>query len=252
MKQSQLEVGMRFGNLITKSRCYERDTKGHYSWSCQCDCGRIHHATANNLLRGIVHACPSCAAKKRSAHRIKPHRKHRVRGVYFTMVARCHNENSTSYERYGALGVKVCDRWRESLDNFIDDMGLPKKGESIDRIDPRKGYCKKNCRWASNETQANNKRDIKKYTMNGKAQSLAQWCRELNLDYNRVKARINVYGMPFKKAISRGKLNKKHEYTTPDGVFHSLQEVADHYGMSISGVSSKFKSQYQPEWTKTG
>lgn len=250
MKQSEIVPGVKFTNLTAIKRRPDLDRKPHYSWELLCDCGRTHAATANNLVRGIVHACPSCAARKRTAHRVKPHRKHRVRNIYFTMIARCHNEKSNSYQRYGGAGITVCSRWRESLDNFISDMGLPEDGQSIDRIDPSKGYEPPNCRWVDGITQANNKKRTKLYSMNGKSQSLSQWCRELGLSYDRVKARIKTYGMPFEVAITNGKLNKKYQYKTPDGVFNSLHEVAAHYGMSVSGVSSRFKSESVPEWTK--
>jgi len=37
-------------------------------------------------------------------------------------------------------------------------MGEPMPGQSIDRINNEKGYFKENCRWATNQQQALNKR----------------------------------------------------------------------------------------------
>lgn len=36
---------------------------------------------------------------------------------------RCYNPKHDGYARYGALGVKVCARWRESFDAFLADLG---------------------------------------------------------------------------------------------------------------------------------
>ena len=57
-------------------------------------------------------------------------------------------------------GVTVCDRWG-IFDNFLADMGLPKDGQSIDRIDGLAGYEPNNCRWANVTTQNRNRKNVK-------------------------------------------------------------------------------------------
>jgi hypothetical protein len=79
-----------------------------------------------------------------------------------TMVARCRDERSIGYPRYGARGVTVCDRWAGpgGLLNFVEDMGVRPDGMTIDRIDGSKGYEPGNCRWATDQTQGRNKRSV--------------------------------------------------------------------------------------------
>ena len=73
------------------------------------------------------------------------------------MIQRCTNPNNPGFEKYGGLGIAVCDRWKNSFINFITDMGLkPAVGYSIDRIDGSKGYSPENCRWADWHTQSVN------------------------------------------------------------------------------------------------
>ena len=79
--------------------------------------------------------------------------------VHRNMLNRCYNPDNKCYPLYGGAGVRVCDRWRASLQDFLDDMGpRPSPDHSIDRIDPFGNYELDNCRWADRKTQARNKR----------------------------------------------------------------------------------------------
>lgn len=76
-----------------------------------------------------------------------------------SMRARCYQASSISYPRYGALGITVCDRWRDDFAAFFADMGpKPTPGHSIDRIDNERGYNPDNCRWATALEQTHNRR----------------------------------------------------------------------------------------------
>lgn len=79
------------------------------------------------------------------------------------MKNRCHNPNQPHYPRYGGLGIKVCDEWRNSFEAFYRDIGEPPKdGQrwSLDRIDVYKGYEPANVRWATYSQQQANKRGL--------------------------------------------------------------------------------------------
>ena len=217
---------------------------------CICSCGKTHFVDSGNLRNGNTKYCTRCAALMRGKRLKKPYRDHRVKNVWRAMISRCNNKKNKSYQRYGGSGVKVCDKWMKSLESFVEDMGLPDDGMSIDRIDPAGDYEPQNCRWADKYTQANNKKNHHYVTAWGRTQTLGQWCRELGLNYDLIKARLNVHKIPPEIALLNKDLTKKNTYRILGMEYNSLQQAANALEMSVSGIHARIKSENWPNWRK--
>lgn len=96
------------------------------------------------------------------------------------MIQRCHNPRSDSFKNYGARGIQVCPRWRESFADFVSDMGPRPKDHSLDRINNDGDYQPDNCRWASRKTQNNNTRwTPERRREQGRRNAMKRWHPEL-------------------------------------------------------------------------
>ena len=122
--------------------------------------------------------------------------------TWMSMKDRCYREEHEAFANYGGRGIKVCKRWLK-FENFLADMGERPQGMTLDRIDNDKGYSKSNCRWATQESQSNNKRTCIYLTYQGKTQTIAQWARELKLPHYVILRRYHR-GLRTKQILSTG------------------------------------------------
>lgn len=128
------------------------------------------------------------------------------------MRHRCNNPNHHAYSNYGGRGIGICERWN-SYDAFVEDMGFPPVGCSLDRINNNEGYSLENCRWATVEQQLNNQRRNIRVEYMGDVKTLSEWAKELGINKNTLNKRYVAYKMPFEKAITIGRVNKKKHGT---------------------------------------
>lgn len=102
--------------------------------------------------------------------------------IWTGIKTRCFNKNEAVYDRYGGRGIGMCERWVESFEAFLEDMGSrPSPEHSIERIDNEGNYEPGNCRWATDAEQARNKRTNVWLSKDGVTLCLSDWAKRLGL-----------------------------------------------------------------------
>jgi hypothetical protein len=178
-------TGQRFGRLAVIRPTAKRESES-VVWECKCDCGKFTEVVSTALQRGHTKSC-GCFYQERVHEGMgKTHGHNSMSGKSGTyqswdgIIQRCCNPNCLAYLKYGARGIKVCYRWRD-FKNFLADMGDRPFGQTIDRIDSKKGYYPKNCRWATRLQQGQNTSRNVRITVNGETLVLSEWSRRLNI-----------------------------------------------------------------------
>ena len=130
---------------------------------CRCECGTEREVQLQAIKNGNSRACKSCGIATHGETSVIKHGKRTREYVAWRhMRTRCGNLKCADYPDYGGRGIKVCERWLHSFENFLADMGRkPSPRHSIDRIDVNGNYEPGNVRWSTETQQARNKRNSK-------------------------------------------------------------------------------------------
>lgn len=172
------------------------------------DAGKSLRIAASIKMRRTVFMCYS--------------RRMSTRQIWNGMKQRCHGISTVAWEYYGARGITVCARWRESFEAFLEDMGpRPSREHSVERRDNDGGYhcgtCPEcvgagrapNCRWATRAEQARNKTNSLLVAHGGREQTLAEWSRELGIHYATLRDRYQ------RMLVNDGEVDAAHLFREP-------------------------------------
>lgn len=173
--------------------------------TCRCVCGTERRVNSYSILSGASLSC-GCLQREvlgdiRRTHGRSKTFEHRI---WIGIKTRCYNENHKSYQYYGARGVKMCDRWRDSFENFLLDVGeSPSKKHSLDRVDNGGDYEPGNVRWATTKQQARNKSANRILTFRGETRPMCEWAEILGMSRNMIETRLDRQGLSVEEAFTR-------------------------------------------------
>ena len=146
----RIQIGNVFGELtvvkfIGKNKLYQN------VYLCECSCGNKKEVLDQRLLTGNTKSCGCLKVKRLIKHGMS---RTKIYQVWQQMIERCYTETCANYNKYGAIGTKVCDEWRGKENGFINFWNWAKdngysEGLTLDRINTYGDYEPNNCRWAT-------------------------------------------------------------------------------------------------------
>lgn len=203
-KYPPLKIGEKFNRLTVVAEA-ARDKAYRRKLLVRCDCGTEKIVDQDALRTGKTKSC-GCLQRYVLLQRSVIHGFNRQGGrkrlysIWATMLSRCRDQNCSTYYKYGARGIAVCERWSK-FENFLADMGEPPTAKhTLDRKDNLGNYEPGNCRWATAIEQQNNTRRNRVLTLLGQSDTVANWCRRLGLKPGTVSYRVH-HGWSDEKAL---------------------------------------------------
>ncbi len=176
------------------------------AYRCVCKCGREKIKFAHQLYRRGVPIAKGC---KRCANPLTDKGDffgwEKERDIWRDIISRCENKNDNGYKHYGARGIKVCSRWKNSFWDFVEDIGKIAAGMSIERVDNDGDYCPENCTLIPRREQPWNRRTTIWITIDGRKQQLFKWLQEYDMLRATYDKRVQR-GMTPEEALTKPKV----------------------------------------------
>jgi hypothetical protein len=203
-RREQLNLaGQRFGLLVVIAVA-PLGNRGHFRSTCRCDCGNEVVIRDAALRCGGSTSC-GCRSTKLLIKRNRTHGRtgtaeHRV---WMAIKNRCYRPRHNQFHNYGGRGIKMCPRWLNSFESFLEDMGArPSPKHSIERINNSGDYEPANCYWATWKQQSRNKRSNHWITFQGETLTLIEWAEKIGTSSSILSSRINTCKWPIERALT--------------------------------------------------
>lgn len=196
------EVGNTYGRLTVISKDVT-GSSGQIKWKCGCACGNTVIVRGDSLRSGATLSC-KCLNNEIASNLFTKHGMYKTPTYrsFYNMLHRCYKASHKNFDNYGGRGIKVCDRWKDSFDNFFSDMGEKPIGMTLDRINNDKNYDPDNCRWATQKVQSRNTSRNINLVFNGETKCITDWAKLLGISKYALIARINKLKSSATKALS--------------------------------------------------
>lgn len=235
-------ISKRFGRLIVENKAALRSSNGTVRWNCVCDCGNKTTVNSSHLVAGYTVSCGCLQREAVTRHGLSDIPEY---NVWNGMIQRCTNTNDKRFSDYGGRGITVCDRWLNSIHNFIEDMGFrPSSDHSIDRKENDKGYYKDNCHWATCQEQSNNRRSNIFYHYKGQQYTIPKLSRLPEAIQNDVcestlVKRIKHLGWSVENAINTPARKVTIPFYTNNDITKTITEWATKYGIEYNKLYNR-------------
>lgn len=184
-------TGKKFGHLTAIELVDHPIGQHRRNWLCKCDCGETTIRRAGTLTTGHATTCGSCNLRGNFKH---GHSRTREYHIWVQMRLRCTRPSYRNFRLYGGRGICVCDRWENSFDDFLADVGpRPSDKHSLERLDCNGNYEPGNVVWADAYQQNGNRRTSNRVAFHGETICAAEFARRIGV----VRSTVN-------RALRRG------------------------------------------------
>lgn len=145
---------------------------------CRCDCGSELIVRVTLLKSRKTKSCGCLRLEYYGGSTTHGGRNTPEYSAWHALKARTLNPTDKDFELIGGSGISVCDRWKNSFENFLADMGpRPSPAHVLVRYpDAHGNFEPGNCIWSSPEVRARNRRTSTHIEFRGRTMPLREAC----------------------------------------------------------------------------
>ena len=156
-----------------------------------------------------------------------------------TMQRYCTDPRYKTYEYVGALGIRVCDRWVNSFEDYLADVGYPPAPKLfLERIDKSKNFEPGNVRWVTKTELVNNTALVVKITYRGQVLNIAQAAALVGLSDSVVSTRLK-FGWSVERALETPTDDYESRTIHYNGRDYSVSELAAETGLTVASLYAR-------------
>lgn len=192
----RIHIGEEYGIFRIDDVLPIKDKYGHWIYKAVCkECGYEKFSHYGRIKNPMTTTCDHTDQNNQYKCYVD-WKNHRIGHIFTGMKSRCYSDGDSSYNRYGARGIKICDEWLNNPKSF-EDWSLSNgyaDNLTIDRIDENKDYCPENCRWIPKELNAKYKSTTRMLNVDGVSHTGREWASILNISTNLINNYVRQYG----------------------------------------------------------
>jgi hypothetical protein len=159
---------------------------------------------------------------------------------------RCYNVLDKAFPEWGGRGITMCDRWRDSFEHFLADVGRrPSAKHSLDRFPDNNGnYEPGNTRWTTQKEQMRNTRTTSMLTYHGETMPLREWAERTNIPFTTLFHRVHRAKWSAERALTEP---IQRRFLTYNGVTCGMTDWANSVGIAAETLAYQLRTGWSIE-----
>lgn len=155
------------------------------TWLYRRRCGKLGLATTPSVILGRF----GCGCNRvKHGHARSP-----LYNIWRRINGACYDPDHPSFHLYGGRGVRVCRRWRNSLSDFVADVGRKPRGNYVlGLLDAKRGFRPGNVRWMLRAELSRRGGRHQAIEYRGERLTLSEWARRLGMSQNGLRKRVKT------------------------------------------------------------
>jgi hypothetical protein len=229
--------------------------KVHRVWFCKCECGTEKWIDQQSISSGHTVSCGCFMSKNNSRwanETLYPRRakiSSKLNPIYMLWIVlnqKCYNSKYSTYKNWGAKGYTVCEKWRNSSEEFTNWMIENKWFNKLTIVckEGKKEFSPENCflmSFVEYKKILKKQDDLEKFGIEykGKRQTMKDWAKEYNINYACLRSRMKKHNYNLDYCLNMKPMGESGQRFYRDDISDNTIKVLYEQGLSYEQIREK-------------